>query len=192
MTTPTHPEPTSPSSHLARDQPLEYARSFIRNVPDFPKPGILFKDITPLLADPRAFNIVLDSLAHRFIGEHIDAIVGIDARGFIFGGALAARLNASFVPARKPGKLPAACDKVAYLTEYSVAELEMHKGSIAEEARAIVVDDLLATGGTAKAAAELVRMQGGYVVAFAFVIELTFLGGREKLLPVPVESVLRY
>jgi adenine phosphoribosyltransferase len=182
------PSPTEP----ATDRPIEYARTFIRDVPDFPKPGILFKDITPLLADPRAFNIVLDTLAQRFIGEHIDAVVGVDARGFIFGGALAARLNTSFVPARKPGKLPAACDKVAYLTEYSVAELEMHKGSIAEEARAIVVDDLLATGGTAKAAAELVRMQGAYVVAFAFVIELTFLGGREKLLPVPVESVLRY
>jgi adenine phosphoribosyltransferase len=174
------------------DHPLDYARGFIRDVPDFPKPGILFKDITPLLADPLAFHIVLDSLAHRFIGDHIDAVVGVDARGFIFGGALAARLNASFVPARKPGKLPAKCDRVAYETEYSIAELEMHSGSIAEEARAIVVDDLLATGGTAKAAADLVRKQGGYVVAFAFVIELAFLGGREKLLPVKVESVLTY
>jgi adenine phosphoribosyltransferase len=192
MTTLTQPERPRQPSDPARDQPLEYARSFIRNVPDFPKPGILFKDITPLLADPRAFNIVLDSLAHRFIGEHVDSIVGIDARGFIFGGALAARLNASFVPARKPGKLPAACDKVAYVTEYSVAELEMHKGSIAEETRAVVVDDLLATGGTAKAAADLVHKQGGYVVAFAFVIELAFLGGREKLLPVRVESVMSY
>jgi adenine phosphoribosyltransferase len=174
------------------DHPLDYARGFIRDVPDFPKPGILFKDITPLLADPRAFHIVLDSLAHRFIGEHVDAVVGVDARGFIFGGALAARLNASFVPARKPGKLPAAVNRVQYDTEYSTAELEMHSGSIAEEAHAIVVDDLLATGGTAKAAADLVRKQGGYVVAFAFVIELGFLGGREKLLPVRVESVLTY
>jgi adenine phosphoribosyltransferase len=172
--------------------PLAYARSFVRDVADFPKPGILFKDITPLLADPRAFHIVLDTLAERFIGEHIDAIVGIDARGFIFGGALAARLNASFVPARKPGKLPAAADRVAYQTEYSIAELEMHKGSLREEARAVIVDDLLATGGTAKAAAELVRKQGGYVVAYAFVIELNFLSGREKLLPVRVESVLAY
>jgi adenine phosphoribosyltransferase len=172
--------------------PLAYARTFIRDVPDFPKPGILFKDITPLLADPRAFHIVLDTLAERFIGEHVDAVVGVDARGFIFGGALAARLNASFVPARKPGKLPAATDRVAYQTEYSVAELEMHKGSLREGARAIVVDDLLATGGTAKAAADLVHMQGGYVVAYAFVVELTFLNGREKLLPVKVESVLSY
>jgi adenine phosphoribosyltransferase len=182
----------SHSSRSATTQPIDYARSFIRDIPDFPKPGILFKDITPLLADPRAFHIVLDSLAHRFIGEGIDAVVGIDARGFIFGGALAARLNASFVPARKPGKLPARCDRVQYDTEYSTSELEMHMGSFKEEARAIVVDDLLATGGTAKAAADLVRRQGGYVVAFAFVIELAFLGGREKLLPVRVESVMTY
>jgi adenine phosphoribosyltransferase len=180
------------TARFASVDPLAYARSFIRDVPDFPKPGILFKDITPLLADPRAFHVVLDSLAERFIGDHVDAVVGVDARGFIFGGALAARLNASFVPARKPGKLPAATDRVSYATEYSVAELEMHKGSIREEARCIVVDDLLATGGTAKAAADLVRLQGGYVVAFAFVVELGFLNGREKLLPVKVESVLSY
>src|ERR1700728_4557260 len=158
--------------------PLAYARTFIRDVPDFPKPGILFKDITPLLADPRAFHIVLDALAERFIGEHVDAVVGVDARGFIFGGALAARLNASFVPARKPGKLPAATDRVSYQTEYSVAELEMHKDSLVEESRVIIVDDVLATGGTAKAAAELVRKQNAHVVGLAFVIELSFLGGR--------------
>src|SRR6476620_851998 len=138
---------------------LAYAKSKIRDIPDFPSKGILFKDITPLLADPRAFHIVLDSLAERFIGEHIDAIVGIEARGFIFGGALAARLNASFVPARKPGKLPAASDKVAYKTEYSIAELEMHRGSLKKGSRVLIVDDVLATGGTAKAAAELVQLQ---------------------------------
>ncbi len=171
---------------------LDFARHAIRDIPDFPKPGIMFKDITPLLASPRAFHIVLDSLAERFIGEHIDVVVGVEARGFVFGGALAARLNASFVPARKPGKLPAAYDRVQYDTEYSTAELQMHKDSIAEESRCIVVDDLLATGGTARAAAELVRLQGGYVVAYAFVIELGFLNGREKLLPVRVETVLRY
>ena len=171
---------------------LDFARRSIRDIPDFPKPGIMFKDITPLLASPRAFHIVLDSLAERFIGEHIDVVVGVEARGFVFGGALAARLNASFVPARKPGKLPAAYDAVQYDTEYSTAELQMHKDSITEESRCIVVDDLLATGGTAKAAAELVRMQGGYVVAYAFVIELGFLNGREKLLPVRVETVLKY
>ena len=171
---------------------VAYAASHVRDIPDFPKPGIMFKDITPLLASPRAFHIVLDAIAERFIGEHIDAVVGVEARGFIFGGALAARLNASFVPARKPGKLPAASDSVEYDTEYSTATLEMHKGSIREGARAIVVDDVLATGGTAKATAELVRKQGGYVIAYAFAIELGFLHGREKLLPVRVESVITY
>ena len=171
---------------------LAYAKSKIRDVPDFPTPGILFKDITPLLADPRAFHIVLDSIAERFIGAHVDAIVGIEARGFIFGGALAARLNASFVPARKPGKLPSLSDKVAYQTEYSVAELEMHKGSIPENARVVVVDDVLATGGTAKAAARLVTGQGGVVLAYAFVIELAFLKGRAVIEPGRVESVLTY
>lgn len=171
---------------------LAYTKSKIRDIPDFPTPGILFKDITPLLADPRAFHIVLDSIAERFIGEHVDAIVGVEARGFIFGGALAARLNASFVPARKPGKLPAKSDRVSYKTEYSTAELEMHKDSIRRGARVVVVDDVLATGGTARASADLVQTQGGEVVAYAFVIELGFLKGREVLAPGRVESVLTY
>jgi adenine phosphoribosyltransferase len=171
---------------------FEYCRALIRDVPDFPKPGITFKDITPLLASPRALHIVLDGIAERFIGEHVDAIVGIEARGFIFGGALAARLNASFVPVRKPGKLPAAVDRVEITTEYSKDALEMHVGSIRESAHVVVVDDVLATGGTAKAAAELVHKQGGYVVGYAFVVELSFLGGRERLLPVRVESCINY
>lgn len=171
---------------------LAYAKSKIRDIPDFPSPGILFKDITPLLADPRAFHIVLDSIAERFIGQHIDVVVGVEARGFIFGGALAARLNASFVPARKPGKLPAKSDKVSYETEYSVAELEMHVDSIRKGSRVVVVDDVLATGGTAKASAELVRRQGGEVVAYAFVIELAFLKGRSVLEGGRIESVLTY
>src|SRR5580765_4193827 len=127
---------------------LAYAKSKIRDIPDFPSKGIMFKDITPLLASPRAFHIVLDSIAERFIGEHVDAIVGIEARGIIFGGALAARLNASFVPARKPGKLPSASDRVSFKTEYSSTELEMHKDSLVEESRVVIVDDVLATGGT--------------------------------------------
>jgi adenine phosphoribosyltransferase len=171
---------------------LAYAKSKIRDIPDFPSAGILFKDITPLLADPRAFHIVLDSIAERFIGEHVDVIVGVEARGFIFGGALAARLNASFVPARKPGKLPYKSDKVSYKTEYSVAELEMHVDSVKKGARVVVVDDVLATGGTAKASAELVTRQGGEVIAFAFVIELAFLSGRGVLSGYRVESVLTY
>jgi adenine phosphoribosyltransferase len=171
---------------------FDFCRSLIRDVPDFPKKGIVFKDLTPLLANPRALHIVLDGLAERFIGEAIDAIVGVEARGFIFGGALAARLNASFVPVRKPGKLPAAVDRVEFQTEYSREALEMHKASLREEARVVVVDDVLATGGTAEAAAALVRGQGAYVVGYAFAIELSFLGGRERLLPVRVESCIRY
>jgi adenine phosphoribosyltransferase len=172
---------------------LDYAKTKIRDIPDFPTPGIMFKDITPLLADPRAFHIVLDDLAERFIGEHVDAIVGVEARGFIFGGALAARLNASFVPARKPGKLPAKSDRVSFNTEYSSTELEMHKDSIRKGARVVIVDDVLATGGTAKASADLVKVQGGEVLAYAFVIELSFLKGRERLLGSGrVESVITY
>ncbi len=183
--------PPPPRSAPGGDR-YAWARSLIRDVPDFPKKGILFKDITTLLAVPRAFHMVLDGMAERLIGDHVDAIVGIEARGFIFGGALAARLNASFVPARKPGKLPAAADRVAYITEYSTAELEMHLGAIREGARVVVVDDVLATGGTAQAAGELVRRQGGELVAYAFVVELGFLGGREKLAPTTVESVITY
>jgi adenine phosphoribosyltransferase len=171
---------------------FDFCRALIRDVPDFPKPGIVFKDITPLLGNPRAFHIVLDGIAERFIGEHVDAIVGVEARGFIFGGALAARLNASFVPVRKPGKLPASVDRASFLTEYSSETLEMHKGSLREEALVVIVDDVLATGGTARAAAELVHGQGAYVLGYAFVVELSFLGGREKLLPVRVESCLVY
>jgi len=167
---------------LPSDHALRYLRAHLRDVPDFPKPGILFKDITPLLADPRAFHITLDLFAERFIGEHVDVVVGVESRGFIFGGALAARLNASFVPVRKPGKLPHRTDSVAYALEYGEAVLEMHLDSIRPGAKVLVVDDLLATGGTAAAAAELVRRQGGVVAGFAFVVELDFLGGRQKLI----------
>jgi adenine phosphoribosyltransferase len=181
-----------PSAHARA-----YLEHFIRDVPDFPKPGILFKDITPLLADPRAFHVTLDLLAQRFIGESIDVVVGVESRGFIFGGALAARLNASFVPVRKPGKLPYKTEKIAYALEYGEAELHMHVGSIAPGARVVIVDDLLATGGTAWAAASLARGQGGVVAAFAFVIELGFLPGRARLIegqsPAPsVYSILTF
>jgi len=167
-------------------------RAMVRDVPDFPKPGILFKDITPLLADPQTFTMILDAFTENFVGRHLDAIVGIESRGFIFGGALAARLNCSFVPVRKPGKLPYHVDRVKYSLEYGEGTLEMHKESIPEGANVLIVDDLLATGGTAAASAELVRLQGGHVVAYAFVIELSFLSGRERLLPTPVMSVVTY
>jgi adenine phosphoribosyltransferase len=169
-----------------------HARALLRDVPDFPRPGILFKDITPVLADPKAFHMILDGLAEHFIGEHVDVIAGVESRGFIFGGALAARLNASFVPLRKPGKLPGDIDRVSYDLEYGSASLEIQTDSIESGAKVVIVDDLLATGGTALAAQELVRRQGGYIAAFAFVIELDFLGGRARLLPAHVISLLRY
>jgi adenine phosphoribosyltransferase len=187
--------PAARPAPLAVARPMasfDYCRSLIRDVPDFPKPGILFKDITPLLASPRALHIVLDGIAERFIGEQISAIAGIEARGFIFGGALAARLNASFVPVRKPGRLPAAVDRVELVTEYSRDALEMHRGSLHEGDRVLVVDDVLATGGTASGAAALVHKQGAYVIGYAFVVELSELGGRERLLPVRVESCVAY
>jgi adenine phosphoribosyltransferase len=170
---------------------LAYVRGLVVDVPNFPAPGVLFRDITPLLADPKGFHVVLDLLAHRFVGEHIDAVVGIESRGFIFGGALAARLNASFVPVRKPGKLPSRTDKVSYSLEYGESELEMHRDALREGAKVLVVDDLLATGGTAAAAGELVDRQGAVVVAYAFVVELLGLDGAKRLAPAPVISVIR-
>ena len=182
-----------PVSNLALElDGMAYVRKRIREIPDFPQPGVLFRDIMPLLADPKGFHIVLDAIAERFVGEHIDAVVGIESRGFIFGGALAARLNASFVAVRKSGKLPYRTDKVSYSLEYGEAELEMHRDSLKEGAHVLIVDDLLATGGTAHAAAELVDRQGAHVAAFAFVIELESLGGRAVLEPAPVVSILSY
>ncbi|MCC6649180.1 MAG: adenine phosphoribosyltransferase [Polyangiaceae bacterium] len=199
--TPPRPSPTprgvsrevlQKSKARGEQTPDAYLRARVREVPDFPRPGILFKDIVPLLTDPKAFHMVLDGLAHPFIGEHIDAVAGIEARGFIFGGALAARLNASFVPLRKPGKLPGETDRVSYSLEYGTNELEVQEDSFESGAKVIIVDDLLATGGTAAAAAELVRRQGGYVAAYAFVVELDALKGRRKLSPTPIVSLLRY
>jgi adenine phosphoribosyltransferase len=172
--------------------PIAYAKNLIREIPDFPQRGILFRDITPLLADPRGFHIALDAIAHRFIGERVDAIVAVESRGFIFGGALAARLNASFVPVRKPGKLPARTDRIAYALEYGEGALEIHQDALASGARVVIVDDLLATGGTAAAAGRLAERQGATIVAYAFVIELDSLQGRSRLSPVPVVSLIRY
>ncbi|HEY4105679.1 MAG TPA: adenine phosphoribosyltransferase [Polyangiaceae bacterium] len=171
---------------------LAYVRNLIRDVPDFPQRGVLFRDITPLLGDPRGFHIVLDTIAHRFVGERVDAVVGVESRGFIFGGALAARLNTSFVPVRRPGKLPHRTDKVSYSLEYGESELEMHRDALREGAHVLVVDDLLATGSTAAAAGELVDRQGAFVIAYAFVIELGSLGGRERLAPTPCLSIVCY
>jgi adenine phosphoribosyltransferase len=169
-------------------------KALIRDVPDFPKPGILFKDITPMLSNPDAFATVLDRIAAHFSGPRaFDVVVGIESRGFIFGAALAARTATSFVPVRKPGKLPAAKDRVEYSLEYGTDALEMHKNSLHSGNRVLVVDDVIATGGTVCAAIELVKLQGGTVVGAAFAIELGFLGGRKRI-PEGVEvfSVLAY
>jgi adenine phosphoribosyltransferase len=164
----------------------------IRDVPDFPKPGILFKDITPVLADPTTFNLCLDAIAAQFKGRALDAIVGVESRGFIFGAALASRLRKAFVPARKPGKLPADRQRIDYQLEYGFDALEMHSDAIQPGEKVLIVDDLLATGGTAWAACELVRSLGGEVIGASFVIELTFLPGRQRLKPVEVFSLVQY
>lgn len=164
----------------------------IRDVPDFPKPGILFKDITPVLSDPRTFNMCLDAMAERYDGATLDVIVGIEARGFIFGAALASRMRKAFVPARKPGKLPGAKHRVEYQLEYGTDAIEMHFDAIRPGQQVLVVDDVLATGGTASATCELVQKLGGHVIGASFVIELTFLPGRERMRPIAVSSLVQY
>jgi adenine phosphoribosyltransferase len=165
---------------------------FIRDVPDFPKKGIMFKDITTLLQDGEAFHQVIDQMEKKYLDAGIDKVVGIDARGFILGGALAYKLGCGFVPARKPGKLPAKTIREEYTLEYGSNALEIHQDSISKGERVLIVDDLLATGGTALATAKLVETLGGEVVAIQFLIELDFLQGRKKLLPYPLHSLIIY
>lgn len=162
----------------------------IRDVPDFPKKGIVFKDITTLLRDPAAFRSVIDRFAETFRG--VDAVLGIEARGFIFGAALADRLGVAFVPARKPGKLPARTIEERYTLEYGEDALQVHADGIRRGERIVVVDDLLATGGTAAAAAALVERAGGAVAGFAFVVELAFLNGRARLGGREILSLVSY
>ncbi|NOX97392.1 MAG: adenine phosphoribosyltransferase [Nitrospirae bacterium] len=164
----------------------------IRDVPDFPKKGILFKDITTLLQCGPAFRQVIDVLGERYQGKKIDAVVGVESRGFIFASALAYRLKTGMVPVRKPGKLPAATFLASYQLEYGEDELEIHRDAFREGARILIVDDLLATGGTCLATAELVEKLKGEIIEIAFLIELTFLKGREKLERYPVFSLLEY
>lgn len=171
---------------------IDLIKSRVRDVPDFPKPGIVYKDITPILSDPRAFNMCLDLMAERYDGERLDAIVGIESRGFIFGAALAARMRKAFVPVRKPGKLPSATHKVSYDLEYGSDAIEIHQDAVHPGERVLVVDDLIATGGTAWAACELVRRLGGEVIGATFVIELEFLSGKQRLLPIETFSLLQY
>jgi adenine phosphoribosyltransferase len=165
---------------------------FIRDVPDFPKPGILFKDITPLLKDPGALRHTADELAAPWAGTGVHLVVGLESRGFLFAPMVAERLGVGFVPIRKPGKLPAATVGEDYSLEYGTDRLEMHQDAVATGDNVLVVDDLLATGGTAAAAVNLVRKTGGKVAGAAFVVELDFLKGRERLDGVEVRSLLHY
>jgi len=166
-------------------------RQLIRDVPDFPKPGIVFKDITPVLADGPAFARVIDALRQRYQGR-VDMVVGIESRGFILGAPLAYALGVGLGVVRKPGKLPWDKISASYALEYGSDTLEMHRDAIAARSRIVLVDDLLATGGTAGAALGLIQEAGGHVLEAAFMVELTFLGGRAKLAPVEVYSLVRY
>jgi adenine phosphoribosyltransferase len=167
-------------------------RGFIRDIPDFPKPGIVFKDITPLFLDPRALDQTIELLARYAEEREVQYVVSAEARGFVLGGALAARAGAGFIPARKPGKLPGETDSVEYALEYGVDALHVHADALSGGARVLVHDDLLATGGTASALCELVERAGAEVVGCAFVIELSFLRGRDKLAPREVRSLIAY
>ncbi|MEM1180725.1 MAG: adenine phosphoribosyltransferase [Acidobacteriota bacterium] len=171
---------------------MDTLKALIREVPDFPKPGINFFDITTLLKDPQGLRSTLDAFGDLFDGEDIDKVVGIESRGFIVGPTLACRFNAGFVPVRKPGKLPADTISEEYVLEYGTDTLEMHRDAIAPGERVLIVDDLIATGGTAQAVAKLVSATGGAIAAFGFVIELDFLNGREKLAGHTVKSLLHY
>lgn len=174
------------------DGNCEHLKGLIREVPDFPKKGILFYDITTLLKDRVGFATLIDSLSEHYLNAKIDSILAIEARGFIFGPALAYRLNAGFVPIRKPGKLPAETVKWSYELEYGIDTLEIHKDAIQRGQRVIIVDDLLATGGTANACVQLAKSLGAEIAGLGFVVELDFLNGRKKFDGIEVFSLLHY
>ena len=167
-------------------------KQHIRHVPDFPKPGILFYDITTLLRDPGGLKATIDQLSAPYVGQGIDAVIGIESRGFILGSAVADRIGAGFIPIRKPGKLPAKRMREAYALEYGTDALEIHEDAVQTGQRVLIVDDVLATGGTAAAAARLVRQLGGELHGLAFLIELLFLSGQAKLPGEKVYSVVQY
>jgi adenine phosphoribosyltransferase len=171
---------------------MDDLKGFIREVPDFPKAGILFYDITTLLKDPLALRMTVDQFVWQFASKQVDKVVGMESRGFMFGPIVAYNLNAGFVPVRKPGKLPAKSISETYDLEYGQDTLQMHEDAIEPGDRVLIVDDLIATGGTAAASAKLVEQRGGKVVGLGFVIELTFLAGRKKLNGYEVLSLIRY
>ena len=167
-------------------------RELIRDVPDFPKPGVVFKDITPLLHHPAGLSLAVEYLTQPFRDQRVDVVVGAESRGFIFGTAVARNLSAGFVPIRKPGKLPAAVRFEEYELEYGTDRLEIHEDAIQRGERVLLIDDLLATGGTMAACCKLVESLGGNIIGCGFLIELTFLGGRAKLGEYPIHSILSY
>jgi adenine phosphoribosyltransferase len=167
-------------------------KNFIRDIPDFPKPGILFKDITPLLKDPEAFRSVIDLWVSRYEKMGLNAVVAMESRGFIFAAPLAVRLGIPFVPVRKPGKLPYQTIRETYELEYGTDSLEIHSDALAKGDKVLVLDDVLATGGTAAAVTRLVERVGGKVEEASFLMELTFLKGRDKLKSIPVHSIIQY
>jgi adenine phosphoribosyltransferase len=164
----------------------------IRDIPDFPKPGVMFKDITPLLADATAFRATVDGLSDAFAGEEVDRVLGVEARGFIIAAPVAYHFGAGFVPVRKAGKLPWQIEREEYELEYGTDLLEVHRDAVRPGERVLIIDDVLATGGTAAATARLVEKLGGEVIGFGFVIELLFLGGRAQLGSAPVHSLVTY
>ena len=167
-------------------------KSLIRDVPDFPKPGIVFKDITPLLGDPCGLSLAVELMANQWRDDRPDLVIGTESRGFIFGTAIAQSLSCGFIPIRKPGKLPAETIAVKYELEYGTDEVQIHVDAIKPGQRVLMVDDLIATGGTMKAACELVKKVGGEIMGVTVMIELLDLGGREAVAPAPVHSLLRY
>jgi adenine phosphoribosyltransferase len=171
---------------------MDDLKKLIREIPDYPKPGILFYDLTTLLKDPRGFHLVVDQLCDHYQGDRVDLVAGVEARGFIFAPALAYRLGAGFVPIRKPKKLPWKTASVTYQLEYGTDQLEIHADAVGKGQRVLLCDDLLATGGTAAAATNLVRQLGGEVAGAAFAVELSFLKGRAKLPGIEVFSLLSY
>jgi adenine phosphoribosyltransferase len=170
---------------------MDLAR-YIRDIPDFPKPGILFKDITPLLAEPRAFHEAIERMGAHYRGRKIDAVAAAEARGFLFAAPLALQMQVPLVPLRKPGKLPYRTYSLKYELEYGTAELHVHIDGVVEGACVLLVDDLLATGGTMKAGCQLIEKAGGKVLSCAFLVELAFLKGREQLQPYEVFSLIQY
>ncbi len=173
------------------EEPVRYLEGFIRDIPDFPKKGIIFKDITPLLADPAALSLAVELMSMPFKDKGVGVVVGVESRGFIFGSAVARALSCGFVPVRKPGKLPYKTKSVSYELEYGTDTLEIHIDAVKEGQNVLMVDDLLATGGTMEACCKLIKELGGNIVGISFLVELEFLNGREKLKEYEVYSIIK-